>query len=74
MMPNIPEHVEDNANVRDTLKNLPFNGSQIVESKYPSAIAGAVLWEWRNGEVFNAETPVGDRRLDMWENCHRIGC
>ena len=72
MTPNILRPVVDNANVRETLKNLPISGSQFVESTYPSAIAGAVLWEWQNGEIFSAATHVSDRRFDMWENCHRV--
>ena len=73
LMPSIPEDVQDNTDVRDTLKNVSAVGSQIVESTYPSAIAGAVLWERQNGEIFSALTHVSDRRFDMCRDCHRVG-
>ena len=73
MMLNMTEQVEDNANVRDTLKNLPFRGSQFVESGYLLAIAGTTHWEHQNGEVFSVKTHISDRRFDMCRDCHRVG-
>ncbi len=67
MMPDLSLHL------RDALQNRTTAGSQFVESRYLSAIAGASLWERQNGEKFNVTTHVSDRRFDMCRDCHRVG-
>jgi hypothetical protein len=67
MMPDLPTRV------REALQHGSTVGSQFVESTNQSAIAGAVLWERQNGEVFNVTTHVKDRRFDMCRDCHRVG-
>ncbi|MEJ7591239.1 MAG: hypothetical protein WKF77_06805 [Planctomycetaceae bacterium] len=59
--------------LRDALQKRTTAGSQFVESRYLSAIAGASLWERQNGEKFNVTTHVSDRRFDMCRDCHRVG-
>lgn len=58
---------------REALPNGSTVGSQFVETTYQPAIAGAVLWERQNGEVFNVTTHVQDRRFDLCRDCHRVG-
>ena len=67
MIPDLSTHL------RDALQNQTTAGSQIVESRYLSSIAGASHWERQNGEKFNVATHVSDRRFDMCRDCHRVG-
>jgi hypothetical protein len=73
----IPTHAQMTSDVtsrvRDALKNPSTISSQFVESSYEAAVAGALLWERQNGEVFSVATHVSDRRFDMCRDCHRVG-